>query len=181
MCAVSSPPAGPGLPLPSSSPGQPLKEGRRPGSGPAALTCFPGHPLPPCVGQPSLFLFPIATAASAPSAPCPRPVAGSLHSHFLSPALEPWRPGLARGSSPPGRISQSCPSPWAREAAATTAGRPGLPPSSQASTPLVDGLPGRHAPAEGCLLLRPGLGATHTGPLRAPGSLPAPTGEGGAV
>lgn len=45
-----------------------------------------------------------------------------LHSHFLSPALEPWRPGQARPLRPRGaRQPQSCPGPWAQEAAATTA------------------------------------------------------------
>lgn len=65
--------AGPALP--SSSPCQTSEEGRRPGSGPAALTCFPGRPLPPCVGQPSLFLFPVATDSrpQLPALPVPAP------------------------------------------------------------------------------------------------------------
>lgn len=89
------------------------KKGGGPVPAPLPSRAFPAAPSHSASGQPSLFLFPIATgAASAPSAPCPRPVAGEFHSHFLSlaaGALEA-RPGPAalapRGVHQP----ESCPS-----------------------------------------------------------------------
>lgn len=72
------------------------------GSGPVAFTCFPGRPLLPCIGQPSLFRFPIATAADLSSQsslspprgrlaplPLPEPGAGALEARPGPAALAP--------------------------------------------------------------------------------------------
>lgn len=157
-------------------------EGRRPRFRPCCPHVLSRPPLPPCVvGQPSLFLFPIATeAAQAPAAPCPRP-APALHSHFLSPgagagALEA-RPGPA---TPAPGVRPSSPVP-ASGLCHHWPGRPGfhLPPRPP-SICSASRLTGRHAPAVGHLPPRPGLGATHPGHLGSPGRIPAPAGEGGA-
>ncbi|XP_019817226.2 uncharacterized protein [Bos indicus] len=82
-------------------------EGRRPRFRPRCPHVLSRPPLPPCVvGQPSLFLFPIATeAAWAPALPVPAP-RRPLHSHFLSPGAgaPEARPGPAVPA--PGRVHQ---------------------------------------------------------------------------
>lgn len=148
-------------------------------SGPAVLTCFPGHPLPPCEAAKPVPLPPCDCdrLASAPSAPCPRPAAGSLHSHFLSPALEPWRPGPA-APAPGGHVSPAAGLGKSPPSLLRTSGLPTLLPDLHPSAHPA-GPKGGHAPASGCLSLRPGLGATPAGPLLwAPGCIPSPAGEG---
>lgn len=114
-------------------------EGRRPGFRPCCPHVLSRPPLPPyVVGQPSLFLFPIATeAAWAPALPVPAP-RRPLHSHFLSPGAgaPEARPGQARPgrSGPRGASVKSCPSLWALPPLARTSR---LPPPSQASIPLL--------------------------------------------
>lgn len=122
MPTGSAAPSPPSLAPWSSPPGQTSEEGRRPGSGPAALTCFPGRPLPPCIGAAKPVPLPrLRQLPLLPELPVPAPKAGSLHSHFLSLALEPWRPGQARPLGPQGTSAQPCPRPWAQEVAATAA------------------------------------------------------------
>lgn len=163
----------------SPSEGQASEERWRPGSGPAALTCFPGHPLPPCVEAAKPVPLPpsrLRQAGLCSQSSLPPPPASSLHSHFLSPALEPWRPGPAapgpRGHvGPATRLGKSWP---------TLLRTSGLPTFLLGLHPVWSADPkGRHAPAWGLLSLRPGLGTTPAGILRAPGGLSAPAGEGG--
>lgn len=159
--------------------GQASEERWRPGSGPAALTCFPGHPLPPCVEAAKPVPLPpsrLRQAGLCSRSSLPPPPAGSLHSHFLSLALEPWRPGPAapgpRGHvGPAERLGKSWP---------TLLRTSGLPTFLPGLHPIWSTDPkGRHAPAWGLLSLRPGLGATPAGTLQAPGGISTPAGEGG--
>lgn len=155
-------------------------EGRRPGFRPCCPHVLSRPPLPPyVVGQPSLFLFPIATeAAWAPALPVPAP-RRPLHSHFLSPGA----------GAPEARPGPAVPAPGARPSSPVPAsglchhwpGRPGshLPPRPP-SLCSAGRLTGRHAPAVGHLPQRPGLGVTHPGHLGSPGRGPTPAGEGGA-
>lgn len=64
----------------SPSESQASEERWRPGSGPAALTCFPGHPLPPCVeAAKPVPLPPVAIATGRPLLPeLPAPAPGRL-------------------------------------------------------------------------------------------------------
>lgn len=141
---------------------------------------FPATPSRPASGSqacsssrlrqpPQLPALPVPAPRPAAPLPLPEPGAGALEAR-PGPAAPAPRGTSARVPSQPlswGRCCHHCP------------GRPGLPSSSQASTHLVGWPTGRHAPAVGRLLLRPGLGATHAGPLQSPGSIPVPAGEGG--
>ena len=112
-------------------------EGRRPRFRPCCPHVLSRPPLPPCVvGQPSLFLFPIATEAAGSSGSLSPPRAGPP-----LPLPEPrrwrWSPGgQARPghSGPRGASVKSCPSLRALPPLARTSR---LPPPSQASIHLL--------------------------------------------
>lgn len=114
-----------GLSLQSSFHSPASGEGRSPGSGPVAFTCFPVHPLPPSIRAAKP--VPLPDCDSQPAdlssqrslspprgrlAPLPLPEPGALEA----------RPGQAWRLRPRGaHRPESCRSPWAQEAAATTA------------------------------------------------------------
>ena len=101
---------------------QASKEGRRPGSGPRCphVLSPPPPPALPRAAKPVPLPDCDRQLPRLPALPVPAP-RRRLHSHFLSPAgaLEA-RPGPA-ALAPGGKSAESCPSLWAREAAATTA------------------------------------------------------------